>query len=529
MIRFAVCLLGLCQLSNLLSAQDAVANPEPSVASQDVYRLGVKIRALPDEGMFVETVLADGPATRLRRNDNPGVEGKLDPGDVITAIDGTAVRSMSDYERAMGRAGENAGRVKLTVKDVRSGALVDWEATARRVRVDMRSDANGGPFGLGFSGEATGSGLKIQQLFQNSPLLQLSDDAGQSARADIGDVITSINGSRIQNLEQYQAEMEKLNGQGQVRIVLKDIRTGREKALKTRAERQASGTPQPLVSQRKVHILLCGLTNDGSIGDAITHSMDKLRKTFSNNIAPQYIGSFDSLTGAQCNAATILRYVDNMKASADDTVLVYYLGHGAYNSTASQGDPSRGHLFEIPSGDLPREELYKRMQAKSARLTALITDTCNVASVVRPKLRFEVRTKTTTIMGFTSMERLMLFHRGQVDINASSRDQYSWFTAGYGGWFSNSFCNVVSGQSDWQSLFGRVSTAANEAFHQRKEMILANPGDTDAKSRQNLSMQVDMNPAAFRLIVNPDPFAEKPPAGMRAIESEFEVEVAVSQ
>lgn len=495
--------------------------------AQDVYRLGIQMHADAGPGLVVDGVSANGPATRLRRDDNPNVVGALDPGDRIVAVDGTPVRTLGEYEQAMERARENQGRVRISIVDVRSGATVDWNVTAQLVRIAERPVLDNAQFRLGIDGVETNEGIRIAGFVEQSPMLKLFDNQGQPAQADVGDVVTAINGTRVKNLNQLRAELARLAGDGSVRVTLRDIRTGREMTWNTKAIRVGPSGPQTLTGQRKIHILLCGLTNDGSIGDAITSSLAKLRKIFTDNIDKEFKGRFNVLTGAQCNANTILQTVDKIAAGPDDAVFVYYLGHGAYDVGLSQSDPSGGHFFQIPSGDLPRKELYARIALKGARLSVLITDTCNVSAVARPRLRLETRTRSIVTSDFTALERLLLFHRGQVDISASSRDQYSWFTAGYGGWFSNSLCGSINGQSDWRGLLDSVSKSANDYFHQRKATILASPGDTSPDTLRNLQAQRDMLPQAFRMQVTADPY-NVPAPPQRVLEAINEVEVVVN-
>lgn len=75
---------------------------------------------------------------------------------------------------------------------------------------------------------------------------------------------------------------------------------------------------------------------------------------------------------ASAKPAAILQMLEELKPAPEDTLFVYYTGHGA----ADDG----GHYFDMVGGKLYRKDLLATMKAKGARLSALITDCCNVRS-----------------------------------------------------------------------------------------------------------------------------------------------------
>jgi C-terminal processing protease CtpA/Prc len=78
-------------------------------------------------GFNIEEVEEGGPATQLT-----GAGTMLEKGDIITHVDGKAVKSAADYAKAMNGASDHA-QVKLRVRDVNSGNEVEVEAeTAKR-------------------------------------------------------------------------------------------------------------------------------------------------------------------------------------------------------------------------------------------------------------------------------------------------------------------------------------------------------------------------------------------------------------
>lgn len=73
---------------------------------------------------------------------------------------------------------------------------------------------------------------------------------------------------------------------------------------------------------------------------------------------------------ASSSPQTILDLVAELRPTVQDTMLVYFTGHG--------GNDDRGHHFELAKGKLYREDLKRAMEAKGARFNVLITDCCNL-------------------------------------------------------------------------------------------------------------------------------------------------------
>jgi hypothetical protein len=275
--------------------------------------------------------------------------------------------------------------------------------------------------------------------------------------------------------------------------------------LGVRADGQDQKAAEPSSSSpRLVHFVLCGLTKDDNIGDAIGVSLHDLEQVLRAEVAREYVGSFQVLKDNDCNAKKILDTVHAVSLSKNDTLYLYYAGHGGYDPTLAGGDPSGGHHFQIPSGDLMRKTLFEQMQGKEARLTVLISDTCNVRSYFRAKTMAEQRVKSFTFRGSTPLEMLLLLNRGIVDISASSRDQYSWFSSESGGWFSSVLCVDLPRHDDWKSLFEQLSKDSDNNYREKRQRILDNPGQADAETLDQLRGQEHMIPQAFHLDIQHD-------------------------
>jgi hypothetical protein len=148
------------------------------------YRLQITAEFTPN-GMRVLSVDPNGPAASLTRVVNgQRYKGILDTGDVILAVDGMAIHTQDDYHAAM-RASHN-GRVRLTVRDVKTGQVAHWYAQAVLVPVGSNPGPGPGP------GPNPGPGPGPQQAGRASAVTVLI--VADTDDASIGSYIrTSLN------------------------------------------------------------------------------------------------------------------------------------------------------------------------------------------------------------------------------------------------------------------------------------------------------------------------------------------------
>jgi len=114
----------------------------------------------------------------------------------------------------------------------------------------------------------------------------------------------------------------------------------------------------------------------------------------------------------------ILRAIDNCPAGGNDTIIVFYTGHGAYDD--------HDHFLMMPDGEnrLYRKTILKRMARKNPRLAVLITDSCSLHVPAGmgpgPAARMIPPQRMTPLF-----ESLFIRSRGVVDINSSTEGEES--------------------------------------------------------------------------------------------------------
>ncbi|HLA85473.1 MAG TPA: hypothetical protein VJL29_11820 [Thermoguttaceae bacterium] len=143
----------------------------------------------------------------------------------------------------------------------------------------------------------------------------------------------------------------------------------------------------------------------------------------------------------------ILTAIDRCPAGPNDTIVVFYTGHGAADEV--------GHFLVMPDGEtrLHRKTILERMAKKQPRLAVLITDACNlsVPSGLGPAPAAHMIPPERISPLF---ESLFIRSRGVVDINSASEGEVSIGAIG-GGLLTLSLA-YMGNQPDFKAYEGFV-------------------------------------------------------------------------
>ena len=116
--------------------------------------------------------------------------------------------------------------------------------------------------------------------------------------------------------------------------------------------------------------------------------------------------------------AKILRAIDVCPAGSNDTIIVFFTGHGA--------NDDQGHFLMMPDGEnrLHRKTILEHIARKRPRLAVLITDSCSLSvpsgMAPGPSARMIPPERMSPLF-----ESLFIRSRGVVDINSSSEGEES--------------------------------------------------------------------------------------------------------
>ena len=365
-----------------------------------------------------------------------------------------------------------------------------------------------GEYRLGFLGVMHNHpGIIVKSVEPDSPVTRMVRPSNPNVTGEMepGDIVTHINGRHIHTFADYFGELSASGGEPVV-LIVRDVRTGRRSEWRVTPVGGASSPTQ-------LCVLLIGLTNDEKIGSAQAANLQQMKVLLDEEVLQDRIKQLETVEGDDCTAGNILRAARSLNPSPTDSVFCYFGGHGAFDPRHGRGDPSGGHFFQIPGGDLRRRDLWNALRSKPSRLTVLISDSCNIESRVWLRAVMHMRQYETDQP--TALEVLLLHHRGVVDINSSSHGQYAWCDRKLGGWFTFVACDVFRNDkaSDWETAFDMISEQANAVYLDRRNKYLE---DYPAgEHRLKFQRQRSMTPQDFRLQVTRDKVIPKRPLAIR--------------
>jgi len=407
----------------------------------------------------------------------------MESGDIVQEIDGFRVGIINGATYSLPSEIRRSGdEVDLVIRDQRTGNLIN-----RRAKVGGRATNKGSPATtprLGVTSQVDGRGETVVQVFPST--------AGSAAGLQPGDLITHVDGYRVAIIDgnTYSLASEIRHSPSGCTLTIQ--RGGVEQNV------LISFGARPVATTR-VHVLMIGLSDDDKIGRGILSNLDMVDGLLTE-IPPDRLGTVRRIDGADCRATTIMEAVRSLNVAADEAVFLYYAGHGAYDPRANPAvDPTGGHFFQIPDGDLSRKAVWDALVAKRARLTVLVTDTCNVPSVPI----FVAGAPGRPQLPEPPIVTLLLRHRGEVDISGSTRNQFGWFKPD-GGIFTVAFVNSIHmGSGNWGDLLRASGQNTRQLYTQLKQAALAAPA-LPPDIRKALEGQKDQVPQAFRLDVRQD-------------------------
>jgi hypothetical protein len=186
------------------------------------------------------------------------------------------------------------------------------------------------------------------------------------------------------------------------------------------------------------------------------------------------------LKGADVKRTTILDTIAKLPSTPNDTIFVFYGGHGAITD--------KGHALSltnansVPEKYLPRSEILAAMINRKPAAAILITDCC---ANVKPHVVPDADTPSPLKEGsWQVVEQLFLQHQAIIDINSSSPGELAVGYAGvdkkFGGVFTRAFGELIckkveeldtngDGFVHWVEFFPRLRKDTEEAYKKVKE------------------------------------------------------------
>lgn len=395
---------------------------------------------------------------------------------------------------------------------VLSACELGWAQPMQSMPSQLRPSISIG-YQLGVFGQFTPNGFQIQSVGPGSPATRLRDFYGQVHPLSPGDVILAINDQAVRSPAAYYGLLNA-NANRIAKLDVRDAGTGVHYVTTgvpglgpLRIGPQRPNAPGPrIVDGPANRVLLVGLTEDPTIGPMVAVSMKRLADEFAR--VPNTHVSF--VAGREIDPLRVISAIDRMNVGRNDAFLCFYVGHGAYDPALATTDLASGHHFQLAGGTLLRSSVFQRMSAKNARLTVLISDSCNVVAPVdyTNRIPVERRQEERVTVNPSVIPALLANYRGVIDINGAARDQYCWFSLPHGGWFTDAFLTTSRSNGaridNWNSFAQHLNANTQRTFAKNKSQVLRVPAwDASSQNAKNLlSKQTNQSPTTFLMRVS---------------------------
>lgn len=341
-------------------------------------------------------------------------------------------------------------------------------------------------------------GARLLALPANgSPLRQVAQAGGQAVYLEPGDVITSLDGRLIDGPNELEAHY------GATTIDF----------FNARSQRAESGTIQlPGMGTG-------GQNNGGSAGESArvralviidTNSQLNGLEADKDRITTllKYVGAarldMTIFEGPRANPDDVVRHIRSWGNASNDTIFVYYSGHGAT-------DPTRGHALTFTQGGpLYRSRLREEMARLNPRLSILLSDCCSNVVELPPAVGAPQADPTATVRS------LLLRTRGVVDINGSTFnaaagiEESAWCLQD-GGFFTKAIFDAIylpefqeldrnrDGLVQWAECLPLIANNLSRVYGDFRSTILNDPANVKPALVQSLQGQPNQTPQAFSL------------------------------
>ena len=244
--------------------------------------------------------------------------------------------------------------------------------------------------------------------------------------------------------------------------------------------------PISSANAKEVHALLIVLGNDVNIRKSVEKSEGRIKEVMRLvshhcDVHLTVMKSEDELLGSitkmilvqgephriTSNTQGIIRgvhvkdWIHALHATQEDTVLIYYNGHGSIQSF----DDEHVLNFDRSKDVVPRAKLREWLEQKQASLKMLITDTCsNYAET--PGAELSVSFAEGLPKNRLHTEDLFLQHTGTLDITAAAPGQFVFGNNKVGGYFTAALVESFTVQTD-----GALSKEGADGFLSWDEVL----------------------------------------------------------
>ena len=222
----------------------------------------------------------------------------------------------------------------------------------------------------------------------------------------------------------------------------------------------------PSAEAQKVHALLVIMDDDLDLRQIVDVNRLRVKKMLQLlDVNPEIWQADERLISPD----DISKWIKNRQVGVEDTIFVYYSGHGHIDKK------DRQYLdldVQNAAYSLLRSDLAEELSQKKCRLKMLITETCSNRVQMSPPIAKSSATVVQRKRRYT--EDLFLKYKGFLDITAASPGQYAWGNNHIGGYFTTALIQSFAASSDtnsdgflsWKEVFAATRSDTQSIFSQ---------------------------------------------------------------
>lgn len=204
--------------------------------------------------------------------------------------------------------------------------------------------------------------------------------------------------------------------------------------------------------KRKFYLIIIANTNDDSIGESAQKDLAGISEIFTTLTKQAGITLVRVIvSGTAFNIGNTRTVIDSIKPEKEDIIFFYYSGHGFREKDDRSNYPrisfrSRNNPLPPAVNNLSMEEdVYKKLLAKKARVTIVVSDCCNAEADASVPFGMDMlRPRATGTEGlklnYDNFRKLFLPHqKTSILIGSASKKQLAAGNPKVGGFFTNFF------------------------------------------------------------------------------------------
>ena len=272
-----------------------------------------------------------------------------------------------------------------------------------------------------------------------------------------------------------------------------------------------------------IHVILTADGADGSIGSTVKLDLDKMKTLFQANVPPANLNLI-VLDAEDLTSDRMLQAVENLNVAANDTIVFYYSGHGAFDTSSEK------QFFQLTKQpNLYRDTLLARMEGKKPRLTVLLSDCCNTAvadaGAGTRTAGISAAPRSSIATSFSPLfASLFLDCKGTVDMTSSKPGEDSVALRARGSIFTLALDQVVlhnrtTPDMYWNEFYDKLRSGSQAVFSASlPDGLLKGPGEP--RQMTQTVHKYRLPGTDFLEDVTPKPDSEGPRLGLRAVNHE---------